>query len=72
MIALLHRHGDGRPWVEVGRAPSLREALKLIAGSGDWWLSEHGRHEEEVSLGAKTAMRNGRGLFAGTDRERIR
>ena len=36
-VAVLYRPGSGR-WRLVGRAKTIREALDLIAGGGDWWL----------------------------------
>jgi len=38
-IAVLYRARRGLPWVELGRVPTMREAVKLVNGKGMFWLN---------------------------------
>jgi hypothetical protein len=37
-IVVFHRLGPRAEWVRIGEARSMREALDMASGSGDWWL----------------------------------
>jgi hypothetical protein len=39
LFIIWHRTGPGHRWVKAGRTETHTEALTLIGGPGDWWIS---------------------------------